>query len=345
MAQRVVLHVGLMKSGTSFIQSVLRTNRKALRERGALFPSPWSRQVQGVKDVVAHGPRELADDGPWRSLASSCNAWDGTAVISMEFLAPRRLDKAREVVGSFGDAEVEVVISVRDLARTIPAMWQENVQNWGNGVSWEDYLTGVRDDDRSRPGPGRAFWTRQDAADITEVWQRAAGRDHVTVLTVPPRGAPPDLLWERFAGILGVDSVGLKTQVRSNPSLGLASLLVLDRVNRRLREAERPITPGEYERSVKRVLAKRGLAGRQGEPRLGYADGVPAWVVERGDADIERLAALQPRVVGDLAELRCQPVSGVGPGEVGEEEQLAAAVDAVALLTQRLAKRDRRKKR
>ena len=73
-----------------------------------------------------------------------------------KFLAPRKLPKAREVVGSFGDAEVEVVVSARDLARTIPAMWQENIQNWGRGVSWDDYLGGVRADDRSRPGPGRS---------------------------------------------------------------------------------------------------------------------------------------------------------------------------------------------
>src|SRR5919205_38869 len=98
MARRVVLHVGLMKSGTSFIQQVLRTNRKTLRKRGVLFPSPWSTQVKGVKDVIAHGSRgqePLADDGPWRTLARTCDAWDETVVISMEFLAPRKLDKAR----------------------------------------------------------------------------------------------------------------------------------------------------------------------------------------------------------------------------------------------------------
>ena len=34
MAERVLLHVGLMKSGTSFLQEVLRTNQEALREHG-----------------------------------------------------------------------------------------------------------------------------------------------------------------------------------------------------------------------------------------------------------------------------------------------------------------------
>jgi hypothetical protein len=54
-AARVVLHVGLMKSGTSFLQRVLRHNQDLLREQGVLFPSPWKRQVQAVKDLAAEG--------------------------------------------------------------------------------------------------------------------------------------------------------------------------------------------------------------------------------------------------------------------------------------------------
>lgn len=337
MAERVVLHVGLMKSGTSFIQQVLRQNDRLLRERGVLFPTPWNRQVKAVKDVIQHGSRgqePLADDGPWRRLVGAAHEWPGTVVISMEFLAPRKLPTARRIIADFAPAEVEVVVSVRDLARTIPAMWQESVQNWGL-TPWEDYVAGVRAEDRSRPGPGRAFWGRQDASAITEVWQKAAGRDRVTVLTVPPRGADPGLLWERFAALVPVASDGLDLDVRSNPSLGLASLLVLQRLNVRLRETSPPVTPKQYERTVKQLLAKRGMAGRD-EPRLGHdAD----WVAVRGAEEVERLRRLRPRIAGDLGELACAPVAGVQPTAVTTEEQLDAAVDALAEVTARLARK------
>lgn len=338
MAERVVLHVGLMKSGTSFVQQVLRHNRKPLRDHGVLFPSPWRRQVQAVKDVSVHGSGDqppLAADGPWRSLVAEVREWPGTAVVSMEFLGPRGADKARQIVADLAPARVEVVLTVRDLARTIPAMWQESLQNHGTW-SWSEYLAGVEGEDRTRRGPGRAFWTRQDAPGITEVWQQAAGPGQVTLVTVPAAGAPPELLWERFASVAGVDSAGLDLAVRSNPSLGLASLLVLRRLNQRLETHDEPLTPRQYERVVKQLLAKRGLAGRPGDPRLGYDAG---WVPARGDRDIERLRELSPRIVGDLEELRCRPVTGSSPDDVSVEQQLEAALDAVEHAVIELARR------
>ncbi|QZY30046.1 hypothetical protein [Nocardioides coralli] len=338
MAERVVLHIGLMKSGTSFLQRVLRQNRKGLRRQGILYPSPWRRQVDAVKDVTGGGLRgqpKLAADGPWRSLVAEVAEWPGTAVVSMEFLAPRGVAKARQIIADLAPAEVEVVVTVRDLARSIPAMWQESVQNRSTWT-WAEYVAGVEAEDRSRPGPGRAFWTRQDAPEIVEAWQKAAGPDQVTVVTVPPPGAPHDLLWQRFASIVPVESEGLDLDVRSNPSLGLASLEVLRRLNLRVDAQTPPMSPRHYERIVKQLLAKRGLAGRDGDPRLGHQ---AAWVVEKGDRDLERLAALGARVVGDLEELRCAPVPGAQPEDLSVEDHLEAALDAVEYAVTQLARR------
>ncbi len=328
MAERVVLHVGLMKSGTSFLQRVLRHNKDLLRDQGVLFPSPWKRQVQAVKDVAADGT------GAWPTLVEEIRDWPGTAVVSMEFLGPRGPAKVRRIVDDLAPADVEVVITVRDLARTIPAMWQETLQNRGTWT-WADYLAGVEAEDRSSPGPGRAFWTRQDAPGITETWQGAVGRDRVTVLTVPPSGSPPDLLWERFAALVPIEGV-VDLDVRANPSLGLASLLVLRELNLRIEADDDPLTPRQYERIVKQLLAKRGLAGRPDDPRLGYdAD----WVAARGERDVERLRALGPRVAGDLDELRCEPVRGASPDDVTVEQQLAASLSALTHTVTVLARR------
>jgi hypothetical protein len=253
----------------------------------------------------------------------------------MEFLGPRGLPKARQIVAAFEPAPVEVVVSVRDLARTIPAMWQESLQNRGTWT-WEEYLAGVESEDRTNPGPGRAFWTRQDAPGITEVWQEAAGADRVTVLTVPPPGSPPELLWERFASLLPVDGTGIELDVRTNPSLGLASLLVLRELNQRLDADGRTLTGRQYERVVKQLLAKRGLAGLVGDLRLGYD---AAWVAERGDRDIARVRALSPRVAGDLEDLRCAPVRGADVATVTVEQQLDAALAGLTHVVGRLAKR------
>ncbi len=340
MAERVLLHVGLMKSGTSFLQAVLRTNQDALREQGVLYPLPWRRQVQAVRDVIGHGDSNqepLAENGHWRSLVSEIRAWPGTAVVSMEFLGPRGPSKSRQIVSELAPAEVDVVISVRDLARTIPAMWQESLQNRGTWT-WEEYLAGVRAENRTDPGPGRAFWFRQDAPGITKSWQSSAGRDHVTVLTVPPAGTASEVLWERFASLLPIHDAEIDLDVRTNPSLGLASLLVLRELNRRLDAEGSPITAWQYERVVKHLVAKRGLAGRRAEPRLRYDTD---WVVQRGDRDLERLRSLDPVVAGDLEDLRCRPVDGIEPHQVSVEQQLEAALDAAAYAVAALARRPR----
>lgn len=328
MAERVVLHVGLMKSGTSFLQQVLRHNQELLREQGVLFPTPWKRQVAAVKDVTGDGT------GAWSELVEEIRAWPGTAVVSMEFLGPRGPAKARRVAESLAPATVEAVVTVRDLARTIPAMWQETLQNRGTW-SWSDYLAGVEAEDRSSPGPGRAFWTRQDAPGITETWQHALGGDAVTVLTVPPPGAPTRLLWDRFAALVPVTGE-VDLDVRANPSLGLASLLVLRELNQRLDADDDPLSPRQYERIVKQLLAKRGLAGLPDDPRLGYD---APWVAARGERDVERLRALAPRVAGDLAELRCAPVAGSDPSSVTTGQQLEAALAGLTHAVTALARR------
>lgn len=185
MADTVVLHIGLMKSGTTFLQGRMNANRDALlAEQGVLFPGPtWRRHSRAVTDLVSNG---AAATGAWPGLVDEVAAHPGTAVVSMEYLGPMAEDRIRTACSSFGDAEVRVVLTVRDLGRTVPAMWQEAVKN-GRTWSWPDYVRSVQKGGE----PGRRFWRQQDAAAVASRWAAAAGADHVHVVTVPPPGAAP----------------------------------------------------------------------------------------------------------------------------------------------------------
>ena len=80
MAQRVVFHIGLMKSGTTFIQGRLNTNRERLAEQQVLFPGPtWNRHVRAVSDLLQSQNRK---PGSWNSLVDEIREHDGTAVVS-----------------------------------------------------------------------------------------------------------------------------------------------------------------------------------------------------------------------------------------------------------------------
>lgn len=88
--------------------------------------------------------------------------------------------------------------------------------------------------------------------------RRAAGgarhcpRTKFHVVTVPPRGAPPDVLWRRFASVLELDADRLDVaQSVVNSSLSAEHAELLRRINTRL--ADRLPMPGPYVDTVKEV--------------------------------------------------------------------------------------------
>ena len=322
----VVLHVGLMKSGTTFVQTSLFENKQALAEQGVLVPgSRWSKQASAVQDVLR--PRSGA--GEWDRLTTEIAEGPARAVISMEFLGPARARAISRVVESLQPARVEVVCTVRDLNRNLAALWQETIQN-GRWWSWAEYLAGA---EQARPElgrepdshAGRTFWRQQDAARICNSWLGHA--DRVTVVTLPRPGAAPRELLERFAQAAGFDAGPLVPAKPANESLGAASALALRAFNESLAERGLEFPAGQHLR--KKVIAKQILAGRRSsEPRIGLP--VEPWVVDSSQALRERLKALPVDLVGSWDDLEPVPVDGVDPAQVPAEEVAQAALAALA---------------
>lgn len=332
MAETVVLHVGAMKSGTSYVQARLFANRAALLERGVLVPGRvWVDQVNAVRAVLGKRPDGSVGQ-PWERLVEQVAAAPGTAVVSMEFLGPSRAVVARRVVASLGPAAVRVVVTARDLNRSLAAMWQETVQN-GRTWTWREYLTeaearrpGTGPGTTDRTTPGGTFWRQQNLHRMVSRWSTAIDGP-VHLVTLPPPGAPAAVLWQRFCQAAGLPDEGLAEVPRSNESLGLASTLALLRLNRELED--NGTAWDETANLRKHVLAKRILASRRAvEPSLGLP--VADWVVEQSDQTVRRLQELGPVLVGDWADLAPAPVPGVDPEDVPETEITQAALQALA---------------
>jgi hypothetical protein len=254
----------------------------------------------------------------------------------MEFLAPRKEPKIAVIQEAFAGTDLQVVLTARDLARSLPAMWTESTQNRGVRT-WEEFLDAVRNEDMAQK-PGRWFWKHQRLSDIASRWSDAVGRDHFTLITVPPSGSPPGVLWDRFASVAGIPDGLCDTEVLSNPGIDAASALVLRALNERL--AEEDISPQVYQRLVKSALAKQGLAKRDRDDslRLGIDE---RWVRRRSKEELKKLRQLDIRVVGDIAELEARPVPGVHTNKVSAEQQLEAALDALAFMVNRRARKGR----
>lgn len=328
MSAKVVLHVGLMKSGTTFVQGQLFANQESLAAQGVLVPGrTWADQVRGVSDAVkARGSLDTA--GRWQQLAGAAGEHAGTSLISMEFLGPVEPRKIAHVVASLRPARVEAVLTVRDLNRSIVAQWQETVQN-GRWWTFAEYVVAA---EASRPGgsgwpvdeAGRTFWRQHDAVRIARNWSAAA--DRCALVTVPPPGAAPGLLLDRFATAAGIPQLEL-AETRANASIGAASTLALRAMNERL--AERGLEFPAQSRVRKAILAKRILAARRrDEPAIGLR--VRPWVVETATDLVAGLRQLDVDLVGDWADLTPVDVPGVSVDEVPAADVLQAAVAGTA---------------
>lgn len=344
MSPSVHLHVGAPKSGTTYLQAALVQNQHPLLADGVLFPGGVAGQIRAAQDIL--GARRL--HGRWAALAEQVRSFGGaTAVISMEFLCTATPRQARRAVDVFDGLDVRVVLTARDLARVLPAQWQESTQ-FRHTWSFRDYLDGVTARRPRRTAPGRSFWSQHDLGRILEVWGGVVGADHVTVVTLPPRSGEPDLLWRRFGEAIGVGAGRYELPTPANESLGAASAELMRRVNVRLADTDTDLLPREYARQCRQVLAKTVLAARStDEPRLRLPAALQPWAVERSARTIAAIRASGVRVVGDLEDLQsaASPATvDVDPDQLPPEDILDAAVDAIAgLVTHRVQQQRNRR--
>jgi hypothetical protein len=325
----VVLHLGAMKTGTSFLQEVLSQNAAVLREQGVLWPGTrWGDQVRGVTEALAgrEGPR-------WPALLAEIDAWSGpTAILSMEFMAGADAPSAQRLLRSLAAHRVRVVLGARDLGRTIPAQWQESVQT-GSTWTYTEYLDGVQAWPRTKSQTGRHFWRRQDWLRTLRHWSDGVAPEDRVLLTIPPPGSARGLLLERFAEACGFDTAGFVGTGRTNEAVGAVSAELMRRVN--LRAVER----GLYDalaRDLKRRLSKDVLAGRKTrEPALALPPSLDAFVVERTAAVLAELRTLGLPVVGSLDDLAIPPATVRPEGALWDPDGLSdgalldAALDGV----------------
>jgi hypothetical protein len=334
---RVFLHVGAPKTGTTFLQNVLWANRGALARQGVLYPGdvPGAHfyAAQDLRGRYFRGHQHPRVSGAWERLAGAARDWSGaTVLISHEILATCDPEEAARAVESLRPHEVHVVYSARDLARQIPAMWQESVKN-GRVVPYDRYLQTLQSDNPHRVG--RIFWRTQDALDVLARWGTAVPAERIHVVTVPPRGAEGDLLWRRFCALAGLDESALDSSVRTNEnvSLGLAEGELLRRINERL---QGQLSWPEHETLLKNFLTRRVLTGRPGATRTGIPVADRAWVLDRCKVIADGLRECGYDVVGSLDELvpdlTGEPDTVPDPGA---EEVLDSAVDALAVLLTR----------
>lgn len=329
---RVFVHFGLQKTGTSFLQHVLFESTEAVASQG-LEMVPATRlgafrlmlRVRDLYDPDVH-PVAVADS--LDRFREQLKAASGSrALLTEESLAPAMKRQIAVLVEACAPREVHLILTVRDLARQIPSVWQEWVKRSMN-LPFETYVESLYG--REVPA-SRKFWAHQDLSKTIGRWALYVPPERIHVVTVPQQGGDPGVLLRRFCQVIEVDPASLSADTApGNESLGQVQAELLRRVNESL-------TPELRRRGVSSAVAKRYFAAQV----LRRQEGVPArlhvrhrpWCDDLARRFVDDLRAGSYDVVGDLEELLPVAASYSDVAVPIEESAIArAATDALTTM-------------
>ncbi|TMQ92804.1 hypothetical protein ETD83_26605 [Actinomadura soli] len=338
MASKVVLHIGVQKSGTTFLQHMVHANHQALVEAGVHYPIPrdWSR---GKRTVPNHEwstygllgteypwvseKRAARESTSWKDLLAQANTCPGTVLLSAEALSVIRTPAVRRLLTCLDTDDVEVVITTRSLDRALPSLWQQHIRN-GHSISFNDYLKNLAHhrEKNLEDDPSAHIWRAFTLNKLVQRWSRS-GATKVSVVTTP--GNPPDLLWERFTQAIGTPALAqVPLAKEAHTGLTAPETLILASLNATLHSSRR-----EADR-IRQTITERFQTR---DHRGGKVAIPPEWRLRLTEWMHEDLAALQQtpaRVIGDINDLhpsttQTRPPTPEETAQAGAEAALALA--------------------
>ena len=221
---------GRPKTGTTYLQDRLALNRAALARARRALPArpagqPCSRPRSTCSTVRgAASARTPAASGT--ALVGRVRRHDGTVIVCHEILAGARPAQVRKAMADLEGSEVHLVYSARDLARQIPAEWQEGVKHRSAARSRLPQAG-----PGGRRGPARAmwFWRVQGLPDVLSRWGDGLPPERIHLVTVPQ------------AGCAARPAVGaLLHGLRHRPALGAGGERAGERLDRHRRDRPAP---------------------------------------------------------------------------------------------------------
>ena len=336
--ERVFLHIGPVKSGSTYLQSCLWANRTMLRANGIQLPG--SGQIDHFRaGLDLRGLRGRGGIPPpvgsWDRLVAEIRESDARSVlVTDERLAGAASSHAARALRSLAPYDLYVIYAVREFSALLPSEWQERIK-LAMDMPFEMWLESVA----TRGGP--SFWRAHCLGNVFARWNVA--RDHVHLLIVPPDVGNPDELWRRFASIIDAPAELPNDAVSANQSLGAVESETVRRVYQHL---DYPRPPARIEQVMKEIVSHQVLVRREPVRAIRLPESCRAWVNHQTDRRREFIDSAGCRIVGDPNELDVDPTRFVSDAcRPGDIDILEAAVQVVGELTERIARRQRRRRR
>src|SRR3569833_2202304 len=348
MASRLSLHIGLQKSGTTYLQELIASGADELAEAGVVYPvtpagkrrrrtdnHEWaSYGLLGPEYPWVSEQRAAAEKGAWKALERQVARTKGTVLLSAEALSALRTPAIRTLLDRLAVGDVEVVVTARALSRSLPSLWQQHVRN-GRRLGFERYLD-MLGEQRRMPAArieeevDLHLWRAFASGRLVRRWASEVGESRVRVVTSP--GRPPELLWARFAEAIGRPGFTFRAEDAARPvhtGLTAPEAVVLASLNSALASAG---GPSDRARRLREAVLTEGFQTRaERGPRIAIPERWRACVAEWSAEDVTELLAGGVTVIGDVADLRSEPVGENVPAPTVEEGGAACAAAGLAV--------------
>lgn len=201
MARRLIVHVGQMKSGTTFIQQTLAHNRDVLLDAGVLYPGPRFNQQHACYGLCGRDVYWVRDPAPYHDSASalveSIVDHPGTVLVSAEALSCMAADGVERFARRIGGFD-SVVVTIRNLLSTLLSAWQQGAKR-GSEMSLDEFFTRLHRERETESG----LWRNYAFGNTVRWWSRFAETNVLVVESFARDEVAAAFL--RAAGIDGVD--------------------------------------------------------------------------------------------------------------------------------------------
>ncbi len=222
----VYLHVGPVKTGSTYLQKLLWTNRHLLAQQGVLLPCEHDNEMWFATNDIQDGAFIHFDlpeaEGAWRRVRDRALAFNGKSILSHEVLGLSTDEHVAKIAASLHPNKLHVIVMARGLAAILPSVWQEKVKMVDPDVAWPQFF----EEQRQSGAP----WT--DASLIVNRWLKHVPAERIHVVTVPSRRADRNMLLRRFADVIGVDVTEWQdARAAANESLDVVQSELIRRLN------------------------------------------------------------------------------------------------------------------
>jgi hypothetical protein len=336
-----ILHIGPHKTGTTALQAAFWNDRKAVKKQGVHYASNGRHAMTAVLAGIEHISPWTVDKRPppmwkWERLLNDIRSSKGKRVLlSSEFFADAKPDKAARVIQQLDPKRVQVVVTLRPLSRILTSQWQQFVQNQ-NTFGFEEFLKTTLDD--PHPAKPPVFWRRHRHDDLVKRWADLVGPDHLTVVAL--NEGDRDMVLRAFEQITGLTNGTLKPDPTiQNRSMTAPEIETIRAFNIAFKQKKLP--PLLYMK-IMRFGATFVMQQRTPEPSEAKIE-LPDWSVEPirqiATEMMDNVRATGVRVVGDLDDMLYIPKPRVGPApEVSVSPEVAASAALGVLLASGLAR-------